>query len=148
MTSTSTEVLFTCWNVVQQFKPDFICVTYQVPCRHSCINWSFTINYTEHRVFCITSMTGLKHKLFLFEGQKKVFVISPSSLHLCDILQTKAEPSLRTSLSIWRKSWASNFLMIEHFGRSENELFFRLIALKLISAHWHLGDIKHRRIRF
>ena len=38
-------------------------------------------------------MTGLKHKLFLFEGQKKLF-ISPSSLHLCDILRTKAEPSV------------------------------------------------------
>ena len=39
-------------------------------------------------------MTGLKHKLSLFETQKKLFVISPSSLHLCDILRTKAEPSV------------------------------------------------------
>ena len=39
-------------------------------------------------------MTGLKHELFLYEGQKKLFVISPSSLHLCDILRTKAEPSV------------------------------------------------------
>ena len=38
--------------------------------------------------------------------------------------------------------------MIEHFGRSGNKLLFRLIALKLISDHWHLGDIKHRRVRF
>ena len=34
---TSTEVLFTCLNAVHQFKPDFMCVAYQVPCRHSYI---------------------------------------------------------------------------------------------------------------
>ena len=37
VTRTSAEVLFTCLNVVHQFKPEFICVAYLVPCRHSCI---------------------------------------------------------------------------------------------------------------
>ena len=119
-------------STVQQFKLDFICVTYQVPCRQVAIllnnNWSFTINYTECRVFSIISITGFKH----FESQKNyllflrllctsVIFCEPWSLH-------------RTRLSGWWSLVVSKWFLNDWASSGDQKMsFWQLIDISGIS---------------
>ena len=105
------------------------------------------------RVFSIMHMpvTGFNYWLanisnFYLKVKKSICCFSVFFASLRYFVNQEASVAL-PCLAVGSREQVIFFLMSEHLRDIRKwAVLFRLIALKLISAHWHLGNIKHRKI--